>query len=102
MSLDVRVTEQAGEVVVVLEGEMDTHTARLLSEHLNQAGADGAAAVAIDAEKLRFLDSSGISELLRVRQRQVDGGGSLRLRSISPTARRVLEITGLLPLLGLD
>lgn len=101
MSLDVDVREVGGEVVVVLEGEMDTHTAKHVGERISQVAASGATVV-VDGEGLKFLDSSGISELLRIRQRTVDEGGTFRVRSISPTARRVLEITGLLALLGLE
>lgn len=102
MSLDVKVEEQVDGVLVVLDGEMDTHTARTVGEQLNQAPGTRSPNVVIDAAALRFLDSSGISELLRLRQRAVDDGGSLVLRSASPTVRRVLEITGLVELLGLD
>lgn len=102
MALDVDVRAVGGEVVVVLDGEMDTHTAKQVGERVSESLAGGAASVVIDADGLRFLDSSGISELLRIRQRTVDAGGTFTVRSASPTARRVLEITGLLTLLGLE
>jgi anti-sigma B factor antagonist len=101
MSLNVEVTEIDNEVVLALDGEMDTHTAGSVGERLKQVVSDPAANVVVDAEHLRFLDSSGISELLRLRQRTVDAGGTFTMRSASPTVRRVLEITGLLELLGL-
>lgn len=102
MTLEVQVHEQGGEVVVALDGEMDTHTARSVGDQLNQLAGGGAIALVVDASALRFLDSSGISELLRLRQRTVDAGGTFRVRAASPTVRRVIEITGLLELLGLD
>jgi anti-sigma B factor antagonist len=102
MTLEVQIREQSHEVVVSLDGEMDTHTAPRLGEVLEPALAAGSPTVVVDAAALRFLDSSGISELLRVRQRTVEHGGSFRVHSPSPAVRRVLEITGLLELFGVD
>lgn len=102
MSLDVQVSGGDDGITVVLDGEMDTHTARTVGERIVQTIGDRSPNVVIDASNLRFLDSSGISELLRLRQRAVDGGSTLVLTSASPTVRRVLEITGLVELLGLD
>lgn len=104
MSLDVTVNEQADDdvLVVALDGEMDTHTARSLTEELSPLTEGRARQVTVDAANLRFLDSSGISELLRLRQRIVDNGGSLTVTNATPAVRRVLDITGLTDLLGMS
>lgn len=109
MSLDVQVREISGTVVVSLAGEMDTHTARSLSERVDEflaassgPGGPSAPTVVVDAAELRFLDSSGIAELLRLRQRMVEANGTLTVRSATASVRRVLEITGLVEVLGLD
>ncbi len=102
MSLEVEVIDGADEAVIVLGGEMDTHTARSLSERVNEVLGSRSPSLVVDAAELRFLDSSGISELLRLRQRAIDGGAVFRVRSATPTVRRVLEITGLVELLGVD
>ena len=102
MSLKVDVDDTADEVVVILNGEMDTHSARTVTDRLNDAVGDRTPSLVVDATDLQFLDSSGISELLRLRQRAVDGGGEFRVRSASTSVRRVLEITGLMELLGVE
>ena len=58
MSLEVDVREVGGEVVVVLEGEMDTHTAKQVGERISRSLDAGAASVVIEGDGLKFLDSS--------------------------------------------
>ncbi len=102
MSLQVGVDDTADGVVLSLNGEMDTHSARTVTDRLNEVVGNRAPSIVVDAAELQFLDSSGISELLRLRQRAVDGGGEFRVRAASASVRRVLEITGLLELLRVD
>jgi anti-anti-sigma factor len=100
--LQVQLQNDPNATVVTLDGEMDTHTAPRVTEALEGVFAAPVPMIVIDAAELRFLDSSGISELLRLRQRALDAGGSLRLRAASPAVRRVIEITGLVDVLGLE
>ena len=60
-----------------------------------------AAELVLDVSALAFIDSSGISELLRVREAMVEAGGSMVLRDPTDNVRRVLEITGLTDTFGL-
>lgn len=102
MSLKVDVDDTADEVVVSLNGEMDTHSARTVTDRVNEVVGNRVSSIVVDAAELQFLDSSGISELLRLRQRAVDGGGEFRVRATSTSVRRVLEITGLVELFKVD
>ena len=56
----------------------------------------------VDASQLTFLDSSGISELLRVNDAVNEAGGTFLLVDPTDNVRRVLEITGLLETFGID
>jgi len=56
----------------------------------------------IDAEAVEFLDSVGISVLIAARQRLVDDGGGLLVRSPSRQVRRTLEVAGLSTLFGMS
>jgi anti-sigma B factor antagonist len=102
MSLDVSVHEEGSDITVALDGEMDTHTARSVGEQLAPLAEGRPRQVTVDAAGLRFLDSSGISELLRLRQRIVEDGGSFTVTNATPAVRRVLDITGLTELLGMS
>jgi anti-anti-sigma factor len=56
-------------------------------------------AVCVDLSDVSFMDSTGISELVVARERLHATGGALTIRTPAPNVRRVLEITGLGPLL---
>lgn len=87
-------------VQVALSGEVDADNCAEMGAGLLQRGAS-TAELAIDVSALAFIDSSGISELLRVREAMVEAGGSLVLHQPTDNVRRVLEITGLTGTFGL-
>ena len=103
MSLTVRAEREGTILRVVLSGELDAHTAAVVGAavdpELEQAGLSG---VVVDSGELSFMDSAGISELLRIQRVLADRGASIRVENAGPTVRRVLEITGLLEILDVQ
>lgn len=83
-----------------ISGEVDADNCSEMGSSLLGSSAS-AANLVLDASGLAFIDSSGISELLRVRELMVEAGGSLVLVEPAPNVRRVLEITGLSATFGL-
>lgn len=94
--------DAAGDVVVVVvEGEHDIYTAPALRERLEEAlGRDGG--VVVDLTAATFVDSSILGALLDARRRaQEEGRGFVVLlgAAAEPGVRRILDITGLVPVL---
>lgn len=56
----------------------------------------------VDLSGLTFIDSSGISALLRIKSELDQRGHSLQLHSPTDSVHRVLQITGLLETFGLE
>jgi anti-anti-sigma factor len=82
-------------------GEYDVANADdLAADLLRFARSSGVGPVTVDCGHLRFIDSSGIAALLRVRDTLARDRRALRLVSVPPTARRVIEILGLHDTLG--
>lgn len=81
-------------------GEVDADNCAEMGASLLQGGTSEAELV-LDVSALAFIDSSGISELLRVREAMIEAGGSMVLRDPTDNVRRVLEITGLTETFGL-
>lgn len=84
------------EVVLALKGELDPHTAPLLQHQVDHAIEAGASSLVLDLAQLGFIDSSGLRVIISAHKEMRSRDGRLVLRSPSPTARRLLDITGLL------
>lgn len=80
---------------VRLMGELDMATAGDLRDELLRLAADGAKLVTVDMSDLSFIDSTGLSVLISALKRLRQQGGDMTLKSPGPSARKVLEITGL-------
>ena len=82
--------------VLRVSGEIDLATAPALDESLESIPV-GVEPIIVDLSGVGFLDSSGLSVLIRHRQRFTleDGGNLLRLVVTQDSVKRVLEVTGL-------
>ena len=58
--------------------------------------------VVLDCSNVTFMDSMGLRVLVQLRQTLIDGGHSLTLADPSTPVARVLDLTGVLELFGLD
>jgi anti-sigma B factor antagonist len=94
--------DAAGDVVVVVvEGEHDIYTAPTLRERLHEAIGRGGGIV-VDLSGATFVDSSVLGALLDVRRRAIEAGQGFVVcvgGSIEPGVQRILDITGLVPVL---
>ncbi len=98
--MDVSIAHEQTAVVATVLGEIDADNCEELGARLLSAF-DGTDRLVVDFAGLTFIDSSGISELLRVGATMSERGHHLEIRNPSPPVRRVLEITGLLSHFGL-
>jgi anti-anti-sigma factor len=92
--LHVEVRQDGRTAVFTPAGELDHHTADLLSEPLGAAVDTGVKRLVIDCSELEFCDSTGLNVLLGARLRAEAAGGEVLLAAMRPTVARVFEITG--------
>src|SRR3954451_15994666 len=88
-------------VVVVVEGEHDIYTAPTLRERLEEALHRGGGVV-VDLTGATFVDSSVLGALLDARRRAHDSTQGFVVcvgDTVEPGVRRILDITGLVPVL---
>ena len=94
--------DSAGDVVVVVvEGEHDIYTAPTLRERLDEALERGGGVV-VDLTHATFVDSSVLGALLDARRRALDAEQGYVVcvgDEVEPGVRRILDITGLVPVL---
>ena len=81
-----------------LVGELDMGTARRLAQALEPVLSRRVDTVVFDMSQLRFIDSSGLHQLVTVLKHQRAIGGGVVLRSPTDHTRRVLEIAGVAPM----
>ncbi|HEX7306860.1 STAS domain-containing protein [Lentzea sp.] len=93
-----------GAVILEVTGEIDSYTAPLLDEHLDEAFAqakEGGHVVVLDMSGISFLASSGLSVLVDHHLRGADRGTALRIVTRPGSALRALRATTLNELLQL-
>ncbi|MFE2377651.1 STAS domain-containing protein [Streptomyces sp. NPDC059398] len=92
--LRVEVRSEGRSEVVTPAGELDHHTAGLLSEPLDKALEQGRSRLVIDCSQLEFCDSTGLNVLLGARLKAESAGEGVHLAGMLPVVARVFEITG--------
>jgi anti-sigma B factor antagonist len=90
----IRTEGRADVAVVTASGEIDLSTAEAFGRELERALAGGAQSVVLELERVSFIDSTGLTALLKEIERS---NGRLRVvRSLSPAVKRTLEVSGLM------
>jgi anti-sigma B factor antagonist len=93
-TFDAEVIRGAGEIVVLVRGDIDIVSAPVLWDRLVEVIPDTKRLV-LDLKDTEFIDSTGLSIFVRGLRRMRSGGGDLVLRSPRPKARQILKLTGL-------
>lgn len=86
------VGERAGELVVVLRGELDLASASAAEELLVELSGS---TIIVDLGEVSFLDAAGLRALLQAKRRIEGVGHHLLARNARGIVARVLEVTGL-------
>ena len=100
MTLAITVDDRRPPTVLSVGGDLDLNTAPELLQALTRLVDDGRRAVVVDLTGVDFCDSSGLSVLVRVRNRLTELGGSVTLAAATPIVQRVLEVSGLDEIFG--
>lgn len=100
--LDVQIQAYPGQAMLVLHGELDLATkSRLHEVAMAQLDVSGLATLGLDLTDITFLDSSGVSVLVELRNQAQERGINLEIVAVSRSAARVLTIVGLADSFGI-
>jgi anti-sigma B factor antagonist len=80
--------------IVAANGEVDVATAPALREALDAASGFGARVI-LDLSGVSFMDSTGLTELIRAHKRLIAAGGELRMVIVGDRLRKLFGITKL-------
>ncbi len=78
-----------------LAGELDVVSAPALEQRLNEVLAESHARITLDLNELTFVDSAGVSVLIKAKQDAESGGRTLVLRRPTEQLHRVFALVGL-------
>jgi anti-sigma B factor antagonist len=90
----VEVRSEDRTTVISVSGELDLASSPALEEELDRVAQSDAKVVIVDLRNLEFMDSTGLSVLVRAHQRAEEDGRRLGLVNGSQQVQRLLSLTG--------
>lgn len=90
----VAVQRDGAAAVVVVSGELDLASGPELESELDRLTAPETRLVVIDLRQLDFMDSTGLSIIVRAHQRMAEAGCEVGLVKGSQQVQRLLDLTG--------
>jgi anti-sigma B factor antagonist len=90
--LEVRSEDRA--TVIAVSGELDLASSPALQEELNRFASSESELLIIDLRELEFMDSTGLSVLVRAHQRAEEHGRQLAMVKGPQQVQRLLSLTG--------
>jgi anti-anti-sigma factor len=93
--LRVEVQRDGDVVVLALSGELDLSSSPEFEAELERIDASGPALVIVDLRELEFMDSTGLSVLVKADQRAQEAGNRFGLVNGPAPIRRLLSLTGI-------
>ncbi|MBW3609453.1 MAG: STAS domain-containing protein [Actinobacteria bacterium] len=100
-SFELRVVRGDGRMQIAPCGELDIVTAPQLEEAVSEATAQQISELVLDLRELTFMDSTGLRALAHANVKAEQAGTALSIWRGPRQIERVLEISGLGPLLPL-
>ena len=87
---------------VCIDGEIDIATLSVFGEAVNDCMRAGEHDLVLDMSGVRFMDSQGLHMLLAAAEEMRERGGSLVVAAPSPSVRRLLDVSGVEPVVAVD
>jgi anti-anti-sigma factor len=97
---NLRFSRESGHITVYVTGELDIETAPALKDVFDRLVEQGDTTIRVNLRWLTFCDSTGISAFVHGYEACRAAGGHLRITGAQGTVARVLDMTGVLPILG--
>jgi anti-sigma B factor antagonist len=93
--MEITVRDEGQATLVKMSGELDAVASPRLREEIDRLRAKDRPRLVLDLEEVTFIDSSGLSALVRLLKQVRDQGGRLGLAALQPPVRRVFDLTRL-------
>jgi anti-anti-sigma factor len=96
-----RSADDAG-VILALHGELDAAAAPQLEKLLEENRREGHLRVILDLSELTFVDSAGVSVLIKAKKEAEEQGSQFILRRPTPQVHRLFAVVGMVDWLAFE
>lgn len=93
-------TQDGTDLIIALEGRLDTITAPDLEKELKES-LDGVNALTLDFAKLDYISSAGLRVLLSA-HKSMAGKGGMKVTNVNEIVNEVFEVTGFSDILTIE
>lgn len=98
--MTINLTENQKELIVAVEGRLDTNTAPEL-EHTIKDALDGVESLIFDFKELSYISSAGLRVLLSA-QKRMNRQGSMKVINADRSILEIFEVTGFTEILTIE
>ena len=95
--MNINKIEKGTELIIELEGRLDTTTSPELEKELKQS-LSGVTSLILDMDKLDYISSAGLRVLLSA-QKEMNKQGSMVIKNVNDTIMEIFEVTGFVDIL---
>ncbi|MBR5576120.1 MAG: STAS domain-containing protein [Bacteroidaceae bacterium] len=100
--MELKLLEQDGVMILLVEGRVDTITATELEKKMSQLWSINSVQLVLDCAGMEYLCSSGLRVILTAHKQVTANEGRFVLRNITPEVRSVLDMTGISRIISIE
>jgi len=97
-----KIEELENEVIVTLEGELDSDASKEVDDMLKPYYINGDKNITVDCEKLVYIASSGLRIMLTILKKTKATGKKMVLRHPSENVKNIFKVTGFINLFNIE
>ena len=100
--MELKLLEQDGVMILLVEGRVDTITATELEKKMSLLWSINSVQLVLDCAGMEYLCSSGLRVILTAHKQVTANEGRFVLRNITPEVRSVLDMTGISRIISIE
>ena len=98
--MNINKIEKGTELIIELEGRLDTTTSPELEKELKQS-LSGVSSLILDMDKLDYISSAGLRVLLSA-QKEMNKQGSMLVKNVNENIMEIFDVTGFVDILNIE
>lgn len=98
--MNINKIEKGTELIIELEGRLDTTTSPELEKELKQSLSDVTSLI-LDMDKLDYISSAGLRVLLSA-QKEMNKQGSMLVKNVNENIMEIFDVTGFVDILNIE